>query len=195
MKRLSTLFEKHYRSVCAWVRRFGIAERDAEDVAQDIFVAAVEGFERYDPTRPFGPWLKTIASRRVRDHALLRDRDRLRPAGFCWEEAARDPTPEELAGEREHRTVVVDALLRLETELREVLLLSAVEDLGQSEIATLLGLTEPTVQSRLRRARAQFAKRTRRLLNAIEQRIPVPEHLEDRIVGAMTQKAQNPRTP
>ena len=39
----------------------------AEDIAQEGFVAAVRALERFDRSRPFGPWLRTIVARRAID--------------------------------------------------------------------------------------------------------------------------------
>src|ERR1700712_263823 len=44
----------------------------AEDVAQEGFVAAIGALERFDRSRPFGPWLRTIVARRAIDAARAR---------------------------------------------------------------------------------------------------------------------------
>lgn len=37
--------------------------QDREDLAQETFIRARQSLAQYDPARPFGPWLLTIASR------------------------------------------------------------------------------------------------------------------------------------
>src|SRR5215831_20339622 len=49
---------------------------DAEDAVQDILLTVHAVRHTYDPTRPFGPWLVTIANRRLIDR--LRRQGRLR---------------------------------------------------------------------------------------------------------------------
>ena len=69
---LDVLFRAHWPAAyrTAW-----LIVRDphaAEDVAQEGFVAAVGALERFDDTRPFGPWLRTIVARRAIDLARAR---------------------------------------------------------------------------------------------------------------------------
>src|SRR3982074_1341472 len=40
---------------------------EAEDAAQDGFLAALKALERCDPTRPFGPWLLRIVANAASD--------------------------------------------------------------------------------------------------------------------------------
>src|ERR1051325_4237880 len=40
---------------------------DADDAAQDGFLAALKALERYDPSRPFGPWLLCIVANAASD--------------------------------------------------------------------------------------------------------------------------------
>lgn len=66
------------------------------------------------------------------------------------------PSPERSAMDR-HERIVLHALIdRLPMELREPLLLSAVEELNSREIGELLDLPEGTVRTRLMRARRQL---------------------------------------
>ena len=43
------------------------AQADVEDVVQDILLTVHSIRATYDPARPFGPWLKAIATRRIID--------------------------------------------------------------------------------------------------------------------------------
>jgi RNA polymerase sigma factor (sigma-70 family) len=56
-------FVRRYRpKIYAWCREWGLQEADADDVAQDVLMKLTEkmsGF-RYDPSRCFRAWLKTI---------------------------------------------------------------------------------------------------------------------------------------
>jgi RNA polymerase sigma-70 factor (ECF subfamily) len=49
---------------------------DVEDAVQDILLTVHAIRKMYDPTRPFGPWMATIANRRLTDR--LRRQGRLR---------------------------------------------------------------------------------------------------------------------
>ena len=75
------------------------------------------------------------------------------------------PTPEHSAAAAEQRALLHTLIDRLPTELREPLLLSAVEELNSREIGEAMHLPEGTVRTRLMRARAvlreQFQTRDR----------------------------------
>lgn len=51
--------------ICGWCREWGLQGADAEDVAQDVLAKLTEklGQFRYDPSRCFRAWLKTITQR------------------------------------------------------------------------------------------------------------------------------------
>src|SRR4051795_13566700 len=64
---LESLFEHH------WPRAYRAAylvvhdSAAAEDIAQEAFLAAVRGLDRFDRRRPFGPWLHRIVVNRAID--------------------------------------------------------------------------------------------------------------------------------
>jgi RNA polymerase sigma-70 factor, ECF subfamily len=56
---------------------------DVEDAVQDVLLTIHVVRHAYDPSRPFGPWLKAIANRRIIDrlrHAKRRAKLRSRPS-------------------------------------------------------------------------------------------------------------------
>ena len=67
--------------------------------------------------------------------------------------------PEHLAAEGNQRAVLHDLIRRLPDELRQPLLLCAIEEMTSREVAELLGLTEGAVRTRVMRARAKLKRR------------------------------------
>src|SRR5258708_39163797 len=55
----------HQQGLRAFLRR--LAPADADDLAQETFVFAWENIARFDPSRPFRPWLFGIAWRKSRE--------------------------------------------------------------------------------------------------------------------------------
>src|SRR4249920_532811 len=55
------LFRRHWLGV--WRAAFAVTARRelADDIAQEGFVRAVAALDRFDPARPFAPWLTRIA--------------------------------------------------------------------------------------------------------------------------------------
>jgi len=134
---------------------------DADDAAQETFVRVYRSLSSYDPSRPFGPWLRKIAWNC--GLSVRRDGNAGFPgvAGGDPPEAV-DPAPgpeEAVAGNEEGRRVA-DAVAGLPAELRMVMVLRAVEGLSYGEIALAAGIPAGTVMSRLSRAR-------KRLLDAL----------------------------
>ena len=138
---LEALFREH------WPRAYRAAylvvhdAAAAEDIAQEAFLAAVRSLDRFDRSRPFGPWLHRIAVNRAIDWTRAR---KLRAE---VEERDIDVLPtEQTADER-----VLPALAALDPEQRAVIVLRYLLEYTPGEIAELLELPRGTVNSRLRR--------------------------------------------
>jgi RNA polymerase sigma-70 factor (ECF subfamily) len=115
----------------------------AEDIAQEAFLAAIRSLDRFDRTRPFGPWLHRIVVNRAIDWSRarkLRAESEL-PEGIPSTEQAHDSDADRLAA----------AIARLPLEQRAVIVLRHLLEYTPGEIAELLDLPRGTVNSRLRR--------------------------------------------
>lgn len=132
---------------------------DADDAAQETFVRLHRALPSYDPSRPFGPWLRRIAwncglSARRDGRAGLA----VAGEGEAPEMADPSPGPEERAEGNEERERVSGAMAGMPAELRTVLVLRAVEGLSYAEIAETAGIPAGTVMSRLSRARERLLR-------------------------------------
>lgn len=124
---------------------------EADDAAQDGFLAALRHLGRYDPTRPFGPWLIRIVANAAADR---RRRRRVRqtdpiPMGL----AGTDPRPDIAADRSALRKALEDALAELPERQRLAVVLFDAEGYAHREIAELLGVPEGTVRSDVFHAR------------------------------------------
>src|SRR5438874_11640588 len=107
---LEALFRHHwpkaYRAAYLVVHDSGAAE----DIAQEAFLAAVRGLDRFDRRRPFGPWLHRLVVNRAIDWSragALR-----RESGHAWLVLAEAPAPPA----REHSQTLATALAELSPE-------------------------------------------------------------------------------
>ena len=131
--------------------------QDAEDAVQDALLKLYRGeaWRAMEDERAF-------LARVVWRTAL--DRIRMRPAAAEDEGAelrlsdAR-PTPESAAAESDERALLHELIEALPLDLREPLLLSAIEELNSREVGLMLGLPEGTVRTRLMRARTELRAR------------------------------------
>ena len=143
---------------------------DASDVVQDVMLEASTRLADYlrDPKLPFGVWLRQMAQDRIIDlhrrHrvAVRRSIDRERQSGGMFNDQSsldlvaqlRDPelTPAAATLRKELHERFVEAIDHLEDEDREILLMRHFEQLGNSEVAELLGLSQPAAGMRYLRA-------------------------------------------
>jgi RNA polymerase sigma-70 factor, ECF subfamily len=114
----------------------------AEDIAQEAFLAAIRNLDRFDRSRPFGPWLHRIVVNRAIDWARARQ---LRAEAELGEAVA---APEPAAP---FDSSLLAALASLPPDHRAVIVLRHLLEYTPGEIAKLLGVPRGTVNSRLRR--------------------------------------------
>ena len=157
-ERFAELVDRHSGAVFRLVRAAIRNPDDAEDLAQDAFVAAFGSLRRLrDPSR-FRPYLLAIASRRVIDY-IRRNKRRGHMLPLEHEPAA--PAPDE-------RQDLLEAVERvaatLPPEARLVFALRHHEGLSCIQIARMLELPAGTVYSRL----ARIHKAIRRALEVTE---------------------------
>jgi RNA polymerase sigma-70 factor (ECF subfamily) len=114
----------------------------AEDIAQEAFLAAIRNLDRFDRSRPFGPWLHRIVVNRAIDWARARQ---LRAEAELGETLAA-PEPA-----MPFDSSLLAALASLPPDHRAVIVLRHLLEYTPGEIAKLLGVPRGTVNSRLRR--------------------------------------------
>lgn len=131
-----------------------VGSRDAEDVAQEAFVAAYGAIATHEPGRPFYPWLRGILVNRAKVFIRSRNRARVRvdaaaarPGHWTAGAKADDPRLADLM----HR-----ALARVESDDRILLVLKHVEGYTYDELSVHLAIPRGTVMSRLYRARQRL---------------------------------------
>jgi RNA polymerase sigma-70 factor (ECF subfamily) len=121
----------------------------ADHVAQDAILRAFRSLGRFDPARPFRPWLKRITVNLAIDE--LR-REKRQERARAWMTELRPVTP--FDEEPETLAALVDAVRVLPERQRLVVVLHYWLDTRVEEIASILELPVGTVVSRLSRARA-----------------------------------------
>lgn len=131
-------------------------EADADDAAQDGFLAALRNLGRYDASRPFGPWLMRVVSNAATDR---RRRRKVRATEQIPSEA-RDsgPSPDKLATRREFHAALERALATLPKRRRIAVVLFDVEGYSHDEVAAALNVPVGTARSDVFHARRALRK-------------------------------------
>jgi RNA polymerase sigma-70 factor, ECF subfamily len=132
---------------------------DAEDAVQEAFMRVLRHRERLDEVRDRRVWLIRIVWNIVLDR---KRRAKTRPETDDVSELARvlpagGLSADQRAMAAQHHAHVLQCLEQLPAKERQVLMLSAFEELSSVEIAAVLTITESSVRSRLFRARNLMA--------------------------------------
>jgi RNA polymerase sigma-70 factor (ECF subfamily) len=133
---------------------------DAEDAVQEAFLRVLRHGRKLDEIRDRRVWLVRIVWNIVLDR---KRRAKTRPETDDVEELARvlpssGLSAEQVTAAAQHHAHVLACVEKLPAKERQVLILSAFDELSSVEIANVLGITESSVRSRLFRARNLMAE-------------------------------------
>ena len=161
------LMRLHEKQIYNFTYRMLGDEEEAEDLTQDIFVAAFRGIRRFRGEAKFSTWLYRIALNQTRNRIKYLSRRNFfakqsRRAQYreeCpWENpeflADTNPTPEQWTLTKSMATQVQECLNQLAPQTRQILVLRDVQGFSYEELSEMLSLNPGTVKSRLHRARA-----------------------------------------
>jgi RNA polymerase sigma-70 factor (ECF subfamily) len=139
------LFDHFYGPVHRYVAARVGRPSDAEDLAQLVFVKALEALPRYELRGvPFGGWLFRLAKNVVIDH--VRTRREHVTLDVIVQQSDEDAGPDELATIRQELDSVAHALRRLTPEQREAIQLRFFAGLSAKEAAVAMSRQEGTVR-------------------------------------------------
>lgn len=154
------LVERHVDRAYALALRTLRNPADAEDVAQEALVKAWTHRHSWQPGKAkFSTWLYRVVFNRCIDLKRM-------PSNACLDDVAEpeDDCPDSV--DSIHRSQVYgrleDALATMPEQQRAALTLAYFDEMGNSEIATVLGTTVQAVESLLKRGRQGLRERLRR---------------------------------
>ena len=147
------LVESHQKLVFQFARNMLRSIEDAEDLTQEVFVAAFRNLATFDAKRAkISTWLLTIARNRCCNHLKRRRIDTLGDV----DTPDRNPLPEDAAVQGEVWRHLSEALDTLPLEQRTAFVLAEIQELPHAEIAAIEGTELGTVKSRVSRARERL---------------------------------------
>jgi RNA polymerase sigma-70 factor (ECF subfamily) len=166
------IVDAYQNRLFGFVRRMVKDAEEASDIAQETFVRAFQGIQRFDGRSSIRTWLFRIAYNLCIDRA--------RKAGRSVSESSLDSTfedeeplavpdsrwdPERMMLGDELRAVLEHGIATMSDKLRSVLMLHDQQDMAYEEIAKVLNLPIGTVKSRLFLARAHLQNAVRTYLH------------------------------
>jgi RNA polymerase sigma-70 factor (ECF subfamily) len=160
-----TIFMRAYQDmVFSTAARLAGDDRQAEDIAQEVFLKAYEHFAELHANPAAGGWLRTVTTNLTLNH-LSRYRKRWRlfselrptgdedPPGPDYEIEQPDTLLADLGAEQ-RGLLIEGALRRLPAQQRLALVLYHFEELSYEEIAAKLGASLSKIKTDIHRARA-----------------------------------------
>ena len=144
---------------------------EAEDIAQEVFVRAFMSIRSFREEAQLSTWLYRIAvnlcKNRLKYHARrhykghrdfegLPDSTSSRGVGKTSGEAS--PRPDEILEGSQAETRIQQALMEVDPDYRQLLILRDIQGRTYLDIMKITGLPEGTVKSRLHRARSALRK-------------------------------------
>lgn len=140
------LVRRHGSAVRGLLRRMGAQVAEADDTAQDAFLAAFERIAEFRGEGTFAGWVKRIAARQY----LRRLQREKRLSAIAAEEAACDEV-DDAGGDADHRIDLDEALKLLSAAERLCVSMCYGAGLSHNEAAEALNLPLGTVKSHVKR--------------------------------------------
>lgn len=170
----SELFNRHFSSLFGFFRNK--VSEGADDLVQQTLLACIEARERFERRSSFRTFLFATA------HNILRYELRKRKRGPTdpdfSEQSIEDlsPSPSAVIAVKGEKKLLLQALRRIPLDFQIALELYHWESMTGPQLAEILGLSEPGVRSRLRRANEA-------LRNQLERLAVDPTLLESTVAG------------
>jgi len=143
---------------------------EASDAVQEIFLKVFRNIGGFKGEAALKTWIFKIAfseilnrlrwwKRRYRFATVsLDDQPNGNGSGLAYTVASLSPTPEEVLQSKEQENAIQQALGKLSSDHRSIVVLRDIEGFSYNEIADVLGVSIGTVKSRLARARGDLKK-------------------------------------
>lgn len=155
------IMRRHQAPLYRMIKGFVGNRDDALDLVQDSFVSAYKRLDTYDQSRPLRAWLARIAINKCRDWARRRAVRRYLFAASPLPDqdkvADLSPLLDKAAADKQDLERLWQAISELPRNLKEPLILQAIDGLSQAEVALVLRISEKAVETRVYRARKRLA--------------------------------------
>lgn len=157
VRALHELYARYGPLLLAFLQARTGNRQSAEELLQDVMLAAWDHAARFEARSRVKTWLLVIA----RNRAINAHRKRQIPVihlSDVFQVQSEDTGPMEAAERRERKDAVRQAITQLPEPQREVLTLVFYHGLTGPEVAEVLAISEGTVKSRLHRAKEMLKR-------------------------------------
>lgn len=167
------LIKRYEKQIYSLAYRLTNNLEDAKDLAQEAFTKIYLVLEKYDPERPFFPWMYKVANNIIYSH-LRSQKNQSQEISldkvieFSPLIPDKETHPEEYSTTKETQRLVQQAITDLPEKYRMPLILKYMEDLSYKSIGEILDLPVSTIETRLYRGRALLVKRLDKVMEGGE---------------------------
>ena len=160
------LIDRYAGTVLNVIARMIGNQTDAQDVAQEAFVAAFKAITNFRADSRFSTWLHRIAVNKAKDYlrsqGRRQEREGFQPRGEEREdpilEVADERTPEHGASSKQTVLHIEQAIQRLSPLYREAFVLKHVEGMEYEEMVQTLGVGKDVLKMRVYKARIKLSE-------------------------------------
>jgi RNA polymerase sigma-70 factor, ECF subfamily len=175
-----TIYERYKLAIYRFLyRRLGNQAR-AEDITQEVFVAIIEHCREWRQESSFKTYLYRIAHNRAiseirrSEYKVMVDADNEANAERVAKVAAPNSSPATSLEQQELQIKVQSALMMVEIEYREPIILREYEELSYEEISVILEIPVGTVKSRIFRGKVELKKLLEPMLSNNPEQVRKP---------------------
>lgn len=147
------LCQRYYSPIVAIAYSVVSDHQLAEDAAQESFARALVSLSKLKNQTRFAPWLAGIC-RNVAKDMLANKARQIRIDGF--------PQATKKDDHNKNRSLIWQAIEQLPVPAKELIVLRYYDGLSYEEISSVLGISGPSINGRLTRAKRKMAKYLRR---------------------------------
>ncbi|MEH7121678.1 RNA polymerase sigma factor [Bacillus sp. JJ1532] len=151
-------YELYYEDVYRFILYMIQDKQSCEDFVHDTFVRAYTAFERFDNRSSIKTWLLSIAKHIVIDEIRKRQRRRLFNSISQGREVPSAFNVEQYVENKETVLNLMEAIYRLKSNYRLVIILRKIEGFSTIETAEILNWSEAKVRKTLSRALQDLKK-------------------------------------
>ena len=172
----TTFVERYGPRIYAWCRHWQLQEPDAQDVTQQVLLELLEKLRRfrYDPSRSFRAWLKTLVHHAWQDFLARHRRGGVSGDSDLWDNVAAREDLEQQLQQMFDRALLDEAMARVQQRV-------APHTWEAFRLLTFEGLTGPAVAPRVGMqvtmvyvARSKVQKMLREEIEAMDAPEPSP---------------------
>jgi RNA polymerase sigma-70 factor, ECF subfamily len=156
------LIDRHAAAIVNLAYRMVGNRAEAEDLAQEAFLAAFKALSTFRADSKFSTWLYRIATNKCKDWLRAK-----RPGQGLHDvnadetldaHIAEERTPEKLLSQQQVAQELEEAIQRLPPLYREAFVLKHVEGLSYEEMQEILGVNGDTLKMRVYKGRLQLSR-------------------------------------